>query len=129
MLNPACRDTMRENDEIEAVDPQFVRREEHFNTNFFATAASLNVHGSTVSIDFLCHAPRSSHLGPAEVVEHNTVIMDIHHAKRFAQLFNQWIGELEGHFGTIDNPEFVKNFESKAPGREKQPPHRPNYLG
>lgn len=96
------------------------QRDENYSTNFFATAANWYIQGSTVSIDFLCVAPRHCQNGNVEVVDHNTILLDINHAKSFISTFRTWLDSLEAQFGPIEQPEFVKRFNEKIEGDIKQ---------
>jgi hypothetical protein len=102
---------------------------------FFAHEVTINFNPSQFIFDFKCITPRSdprNQQGPTLAIKHNTVMLDIYHAKKFHQLMTDVIGKYEKDFGKIEKPKAIEKAEKMRPQMPKQAVDdktTPSYFG
>lgn len=83
---------------------------------FFAHEISVNFNPTNLIFDFKNITPRvdpRSNDGLVLHMEHNVVIVDPFHAKKFIELLNRVVGDYENEFGKIEMPKAMKKYEEK----------------
>jgi hypothetical protein len=102
---------------------------------FFAHEVTVNFNPSQFIYDFKCITPRSdprNQQGPTLAIKHNTVMLDVYHAKKFHQLMGEVIAKYEKDFGKITKPKAVEKAEKMRPKSANQPNNKttvPSYFG
>jgi len=100
--------------EIKSVPPEQVETMHEMNNTFFSTQTHFEFDGRYLTMDFQRVSPRTSQGKIVTVIEHNAVMMDIFHAKDFADKFSMLIKAIENQFGNVEMPEFMKKIKSET---------------
>jgi len=106
--------------EIQKLKEGQVETLDEWNNTFFSTEASFNFDGRYITIDFMRRSPRAKQGKYVEVVEHNTIMLDIFHSKVFAEKFSGLMNALEKQFGNVEAPEFMKKIQSETQAQIKK---------
>jgi hypothetical protein len=103
--------------------------------SFFAHEVSVNFNPTQFIFDFKCITPRvdpRSNEGPFININHNVVMLDIYHAKRFLEFLDKRIKDYEKEFGKITKPKPIKIVEKKRDKKSKEKKEKvatPSYFG
>ena len=108
----------------------------NFNINdgeeFFAHEVTVNFNPTQFVLDFKCITPRSDPRlaqGPLINLRHNTVMLDIFHAKKFHELLGTVIKRYEKEFGKIQKPKAIEAAEKLKQTAVKDKSTVPSYFG
>ena len=99
---------------------------------FFAHEVSINFTPLQVVLDLKNITPRidqRSRTGPVFKVQHNVVMMDPFHAKRFHALLSQVLQRYEKEFGKIKKPKVIEKLEEKKKNTQEDKKTGPTYFG
>ncbi len=104
--------------------------------NFFAHEVSVSFNPTQFILDFKCITPRidpRTSSGDVLSLKHNVVMMDVYHAKAFADFLQKRLKDFEKEFGKIEKPKAIKKAEKKASQRSAKEKaataETPNYFG
>ena len=99
---------------------------------FFAHEISANFTPLQFVIDFKNITPRidqRSRTGPVFKMQHNVVMMEPFHAKRFHGLLTQMLQRYEKEFGKINKPKPIEKLEAKQKSKKEDKKSGPTYFG
>src|SRR3989338_9272710 len=106
--------------EVKKIPQDKVERIDEWNNTFFSNVAGFDFDGRNITIDFMRRSTRTKPDKYVEVVEHNSVILDIFHAKDFAVKFKGLVDSLEKQFGNVESPEFFKKIQTETQSKIKK---------
>lgn len=113
------------------MDEKHVNWEYEDGNAFFAHEISVNFTPLQVVFDIKNITPRidaRNRTGPVFKVQHNVIMMDPFHAKRFHALLSQVLQKYEEEFGKIKKPKAIEILEEKQKDNKVEKQHQ-SYFG
>ncbi|MFH1439741.1 MAG: DUF3467 domain-containing protein [Candidatus Woesearchaeota archaeon] len=99
---------------------------------FFSHEVSINFTPLQFVLDFKNITPRvdpRNRTGPVFKVQHDVILLDPFHVKRFHALLSQVLEKYETEFGKIKKPKAIEKLEEKNKDKKEEKKTGPTYFG